>query len=502
MRAARPAAPVLGDDEPLRPRASDLSGFGRHIARRLLGIARSDQPTGLAKLLVDHLGPEVRSQPVVSDRWPAYDRVNVQLGLEAWLGEDGRSHQLVGIVGTRHTEFDLGTLSQTMAQPWAPRAGSVTIDVLPAGPNGETVSCIQAGLYLVEDSEGRCAVLVLVSESHGPRPEGVSIQVVSPDGARSARSLEAIRAATLAHNVFRGQVVVFGGEMFHGSGALLSFERRPHLRRHELVLPDGVLEAVERQVIGIAEHRAALQALGQHLKRGILLHGPPGTGKTHTVRYLLGRLEGVTVVLLSGESLGMLEAACSVARVLQPSVVVVEDVDLIAEERTHYTGVQPMLFELLNEMDGLGEDVDVAFVLTTNRPDLLEPALAARPGRVDQAVEIPLPNAEARRRLMELYRGSMNLELADTSSIVERMEGVTASFVKELLRRSALEALEARGVPGGGDGQAVAADLVVADADVNQALDELLSDRNRLTRVMLGGEPAQSVSPGLENGDE
>src|SRR5579872_2359299 len=86
MRAARPAAPVLGDDEPLRPRASDLSGFGRHIARRLLGIARSDQPTGLAKLLVDHLGPEVRSQPVVSDRWPAYDRVNVQLGLEAWLG--------------------------------------------------------------------------------------------------------------------------------------------------------------------------------------------------------------------------------------------------------------------------------------------------------------------------------------------------------------------------------------------------------------------------------
>ena len=56
-------------------------------------------------------------------------------------------------------------------------------------------------------------------------------------------------------------------------------------------------------------------------------------------------------------------------------------------------GENPLLFELLNEMDGLSEDADVIFTLTTNRPDLLEPALAARPGRVDQATEITLPDA-------------------------------------------------------------------------------------------------------------
>jgi cell division protease FtsH len=56
-------------------------------------------------------------------------------------------------------------------------------------------------------------------------------------------------------------------------------------------------------------------------------------------------------------------------------------------------GENPLLFELLNEMDGLSEDADVIFTLTTNRPDLLEPTLAARPGRVDQATEIPLPDA-------------------------------------------------------------------------------------------------------------
>ncbi len=92
----------------------------------------------------------------------------------------------------------------------------------------------------------------------------------------------------------------------------------------------------------------------------------------------------------------MIEQSCALARILQPSIVVLEDVDLVAEERTRPGAActAPLLFELLNQMDGLADDADVLFLLTTNRPDILEPALAARPGRVDQAIEIPLPDAE------------------------------------------------------------------------------------------------------------
>ena len=60
-------------------------------------------------------------------------------------------------------------------------------------------------------------------------------------------------------------------------------------------------------------------------------------------------------------------------------------------------GRNPLLFELLNEMEGMAEDADVTFLLTTNRPDILEPALAARPGRIDLAVQMGLPDAERRR---------------------------------------------------------------------------------------------------------
>ena len=117
----------------------------------------------------------------------------------------------------------------------------------------------------------------------------------------------------------------------------------------------------------------------------------------------------MTVIVISGRALGQIGEACSVARVLAPAAVVVEDVDLIAEERTARHGEHPLLFQLLNEMEGLNSAADVTFLLTTNRADLLEPALAERPGRVDLAAELPLPDTAARRALIELLSGELGI---------------------------------------------------------------------------------------------
>jgi ATP-dependent 26S proteasome regulatory subunit len=202
-------------------------------------------------------------------------------------------------------------------------------------------------------------------------------------------------------------------------------------------------------------------------------------GKTHTVRYLIGQLEGTTVVQLTGGALHLVAQACSVARTLQPAMIVVEDVDLIAEDRGMHPGQHPLLFQLLNEMDGLAEDADVVFLLTTNRADLLEPALAARPGRVDQAVELTLPDVGARRALFELYRGSLTVDTSGLDDVLARTEGVTASFLKELIRRAALFAAERTA-----DGA-----LAVSAGDLTAALDELLATRNAMTRTLLGAGP-------------
>jgi ATP-dependent 26S proteasome regulatory subunit len=128
-------------------------------------------------------------------------------------------------------------------------------------------------------------------------------------------------------------------------------------------------------------------------------------------------------------------------------------------------------------MDGAAPDADLLFVLTTNRADLLEPALAARPGRVDVAVEIDLPDAAARERLLVLYGRSLPLRMADaeTREVVERTEGVTASFLKGLLRRSMLESLHED-----------TDEQVVTAAHVSRALDDLLDSTQQLIRSLLG----------------
>lgn len=473
---------------PMRPEMADLSRLARRLLGNAVSAARADEAPTLARLLAEHLGAGASALPVVGANWPPYDHVNVQMGLEHWLAEPGRSHTLVGITRFEHRMFTLADLTQPPPDRFGPGVGSVSMLSLASGPDGATHPAVRCALYLVSEAGGPLALLVRQGEQHGPEGPQVSVEVTGPGPDRSAAALDELRAAALVHNVFRGQVIAFGSEMFGPNQAPIAFQPRPTLPAEALVLPPGTLEIVEQHVVGITRRSEELRAAGQHLKRGVLLHGPPGTGKTHTVRYLLGHLEGVTCVVISGDALLAIGAACSIARSLQPSVVVVEDVDLIAEQRGMHPGQHPLLFRLLNEMDGLGEDVDVAFVLTTNRADLLEPALAARPGRVDQAVEVPLPDAEGRRRLIELYKGNVVLNVADFSDVIERTGGMTASFFKELLRRAALMAADGAGTAGAGPKIPDATGrLVVNDELLGAALGQLLDAGNRLTRALLGG---------------
>jgi DNA polymerase III delta prime subunit len=334
-------------------------------------------------------------------------------------------------------------------------------------------------------------------EHHGE--PSVQFEVLSADPDRSRAFLADIRRLMIELNVFRGQVIGFGeSHMGHVGVGPLVFLSRPGLPRDRLVMGPGVLESVEREIFGIARHRDRLRAAGQHVKRGLLLHGPPGTGKTLTVRYLLSELRDHTVLLLTGGGLGMVRPACALARMLQPSVVVLEDVDLVAEERGMSPwGSSPVLFDLLNEMDGMAQDADVAFLLTTNRADLLETALAARPGRVDLAVEVGVPDADARRRLIALYAEGLDLRLQEPDRVVERTEGVTPSFIKELMRKSALIAAERADDAGTVADTDDAPIPPVTDEHVGAALDELLAEGNALTRALLGGAADEAATDGI-----
>jgi hypothetical protein len=298
-----------------------------------------------------------------------------------------------------------------------------------------------------------------------------TLEILTPDGAVAARLVAEVRRLMRERSVLRGQVLAFTGNDFDDGSAGATFVPREQIAPDSIVLAPGVLESVRRHVLGIGRHRDALLAAGQHLKRGVLLYGPPGTGKTLTVRHLVGDAVDTTVVLLAGSTIHFIAEAAELARALQPALVVLEDIDLIAMDRGRF-GPQPLLFAVLDALDGLGGDADVTFLMTTNRVEHLETALAQRPGRVDLAVEIPLPGRAERERLFALYGRGLALSPDALGEAAHRAEGTTASFAKELMRRLVLAAAEEEREP--------------SDADLRRALDDLLSDRERLTRSLLG----------------
>ena len=173
------------------------------------------------------------------------------------------------------------------------------------------------------------------------------------------------------------------------------------------------------------------------------------------------------------------------ARALAPTMVVLEDVDLIAQERGQpFQPTGPLLFELLNEMDGLRDDCDVIFVLTTNRADILEPALAARPGRVDLAIELPMPDAVARQRLFELYVRGLELCDVDLETLIARTDGASPAYIKELVRKAAvLAASEGAGSR-------------LSSHHLESAMDELTAG-GLLAQRILGFRPTEQTAPEL-----
>lgn len=445
--------------------------------------ADEGQRNEVAALIAGFLGPGGADHSVVSRDLPVFEHVNLQAAIDAWSARPGRAVEVHGLLLPPHHSV---MLQELIGAEWGGRlrlTAPALVD-LPNGPHS-TLGCLKLALLFVTDARGRYVIMVQGPGEHHP---GLEVEVAGLPVADAQAVLGELDKLRLELNVYRGHLLdVTLGPM---GAVVLTFAVPPGLRRDDVVLPDAVLTRVERHALGVAVHRDALLAVGQHLKRGLLLYGPPGTGKTHTTRYLLGQMTGYTRLILTGRALMGVGAVTELARDLQPSAVVLEDVDLVAEDRSLGPRSSPVLFDLLDAMDGAAPDADLLFLLTTNRADLLEPALAARPGRVDVAVEIELPDAAAREKLLALYGRGVPLDLteADIATAVERTSETTASFLKELIRRGVLEALHDAPEPGGADDSADRPGglATVTGVHLARALDDLLDSAQGVTRTLLG----------------
>lgn len=458
-------------DSPISPK--DFGASFKTFMEQMSRQSPADEPF-FRRRLREHFGADPSKFAIVADKVTDANHANLHLAIESFVNAEGRSHELLGI-SSDGMAYGMGInlaqlISGASRHGAPPEEGPVTYANI-ALHGDRVLACTQIGLYLISEGDTRLAMLVVRTERGFG--DGIKVEVLARERATADACLAELRMAMRKRNVYRGHVVSLG--VSDQRQLAVTFHRLPKIARDQIILPSGVLERIERESVTFSKHAEALHAAGRHLKRGMLLHGSPGTGKTLTAMYLASRMPDRTVLLITGRSVGLLEQACAMARVLQPATIILEDVDLIAEERSRQGGggCAPLLFELLNQMDGLADDADILFVLTTNRPELLEPALAARPGRIDQAIEVPLPDSDCRRRLFELYARGLMIA-APIEPYVERTAGASASFIRELLRKAALFAADEGG----------AVELQAKHLD--EALHEMVVEGGDLMKRLLG----------------
>ena len=419
---------------------------------------------------------------IVKREFPAYLRVDVQIALEALTHGATR----VGIHSrNRYDASDIASLLSD--RDHAKLIGAMQFEDIDIG-EGQPVRVPTNCLSLIDDPKSPLAVWVNLRTDHSETAQ-LNVELLASPGeeaaARTSAMLDALESAVAQGRSYRGKVLSLeANETYRGTVAnALTVHFRTPVAEHELILPESVRQALDRHIIRFAAERGALKALGQSGRKGVLLYGPPGTGKTHTIRYLAERLSDHTTFLVTAEQIGLIGVYFRLARLFAPSVIVIEDADLIARQRDDMNSScdEVMLNRLLNEMDGLRQDAEIFVIMTTNRPQTLETALIQRPGRIDHAIEVPVPDGSCRERLLRLYGRALSIDDESFQKLVERTDGVSAAFIKEIARRLAQQSISA-----GRSGQ-VSADVLDA------VLQEMLSERDGLSLRLLGGAAADST---------
>jgi ATP-dependent 26S proteasome regulatory subunit len=446
--------------------------------------------SGLQKTLSEHFRGIETSQIVTAARdFPITSRVDLQSALDDWFRDRPATRQL-GV----HMQMSHET--PTLAQLLVPSpfgvvdTGPLQHDEVDVG-DPAPVRCLKNGLWLSLQDGVPFAVLLSPALTYG-RSSGVHLEVGIAAGERGAAISQAffrdLEMHVAAGKTYRGRVISLESQHdYSGRGGAVKVHRLHAVQRDDVILPETTLALLDRNIGRFVASREAIKALRFSSKKGLLFYGPPGTGKTHTIHYLASQLPEFTTLLVTAEQVALIDEYFRLARFLQPAMMVVEDVDLIARNREHMRvpGEEVLLNKLLNEMDGLREDADVLFILTTNRPDQLEPALAARPGRIDQAIEFPLPDEEGRTKLAKLYSRGLDVPHDVLELIVRRSKGSSAAFIKELMRRSAQFLIET------GDGH------VLTTAAVDSAIEEMVFIGGSLNLKLLGG--AHDDSPAVSS---
>lgn len=256
-------------------------------------------------------------------------------------------------------------------------------------------------------------------------------------------------------------VLVYGGSCFSRDKAI--YRRIQASNWDDVILPGGMDSRLRSDLMSFLGSRDVYQRYGVPYKRGMLLSGPPGNGKTLCVRLLVKQAALPTIFVRSfaaryGEEESNIMDVFRRARKIAPCTLILEDVDSLIKPQC--------LSVFLNELDGLSDDTGILTIATTNHPEKLDPALIERPSRFDRKYHFSLPGPAERalylRKWSQKLDQDMQIDEATIKKLADETDSTSFAFLKELVMSSMVRWMADRDA--GGMGAVAIAELAALRA--------------------------------------
>jgi len=331
----------------------------------------------------------------------------------------------------------------------------------------ETENLLMDGQMLIEKGDIRYIVTVDVN----PRWRG-SIQLESPAKKKKemADFIVGVLAIAEKENFYRGKNIEFSGRI-----RFLDVKDRSW---DSIVLDADTKREIKANTVDFLRRGDEWSKYGIPLKRGILLAGEPGTGKTIICKALMAAADGITCVTTSGYALDdddYITELYELAEDLSPSIVFIEDIDLIGQNRMEFGYMRgPALLSLLSVMDGVEEQREVVTIATTNCLETLDKALSERPSRFDRVIRLSRPSIEQRIELVRRLCEKIPLDDEAQKYIAGKTENCTPAQLQEIIYSLVIQYL------------AKQPELLVNKADIDRTIAGI-NDKNRSRLGFTGG---------------
>jgi cell division protease FtsH len=323
----------------------------------------------------------------------------------------------------------------------------------------EIQNLLMDGQMLIEKGDIRYIVTVDVN----PRWRG-SVQLEGPAKKKKemADFIVGVLAITKKENFYRGKKIEFSGRI-----RFLNVKDRSW---DSIVLDAETKREIKANTVDFLLRSDEWSKYGIPFKRGILLAGEPGTGKTIICKALMGEAGGITCITTSGYALDddeYITELYELAKDLSPCIVFIEDIDLIGQNRMEFGYMRgPALLSLLSVMDGVEEQREVVTIATTNCLESLDKALSERPSRFDRVIKLSHPSIEQRIEFVRRLCEKIPLDDATQEYVARKTENCTPAQLQEIIYSLVIQCLDKQ------------SGLLFSKADIYRAISRI-NDKNR-----------------------